>query len=47
LSANARNAVTPIQALAVMAVIQAAVESAHARTSVEVAMTPEERAEWA
>ncbi|MGD0135983.1 MAG: oxidoreductase [Bryobacteraceae bacterium] len=47
LSGNARNPVTPIQALAVMAVIQAAVESAHARTSVEVAMTPEERAEWA
>jgi predicted dehydrogenase len=47
LSGKAGNPVTPIQALAVMAVLQAAVESAQTRTSVEVAMTPEERAEWA
>ena len=47
LSGNARNPVTPIQALAVMAVIEAAAESARTGTSVEIAMTAQERAKWA
>jgi predicted dehydrogenase len=39
--------VTPIQALAVMAVVEAAVDSARSRNSVELPLTVEERGSWA
>jgi predicted dehydrogenase len=38
--------VTPIQALAVMAVVEAAVDSATSRRPVELPLTAEERGSW-
>jgi predicted dehydrogenase len=47
LRGNGSNPVTPIQALAVMAVLEAAAESALMRASVEIAISSKERAQWA
>jgi hypothetical protein len=38
--------VTPMQALGVMAVLEAAVESARTRRSVDLSLTADERAGW-
>ena len=46
LNGSVSDIVTPIQALAVMAVIEAAVDSAHRRCSVELPLTAEERISW-
>jgi hypothetical protein len=46
LSASVSDIVTPIQALAVMAVIEAAFDSARRRSAVELPLTAEERVSW-
>lgn len=46
LNQSASNTVTPLQALAVMAIVEAAVDSDRMRASVELPLTPEERASW-
>jgi predicted dehydrogenase len=46
LNGSVSGTVTPIQVLAVMAILEAAVDSVRTRTSVELPLTAEERASW-